>query len=313
MKKTTLKDYLSEILNSEELSLVNRSFEIVGDIAICEIPNGLEKYDKEIGEALLKVNKSIKVVLKKSGIHKGEFRTQDLIHIAGVDRKETIYRENGILLKINPETVYFSSKLSTEREKLMEKLKPNKRVLVMFSGSGPYSLVALRKQPNLALIDSIEINPEGHKYALENLKLNKNIIKKSEEYINIISKLKEEKKYINEKEIIDSLINKKIHFYNGDVREIIDRELKNKKYDEIFMPLPKDAELFLDCAFKVADKNAIIHMYDFLHENEFPKKSENAIKDTAKKFEKEIKIIETRKVGQYSPRKFRVCCDFIVK
>jgi len=304
---------LSEILNSEELSLVNRSFEIVGDIAICEIPNGLEKYDKEIGEALLKVNKSIKVVLKKSGIHKGEFRTQDLIHIAGVDRKETIYRENGILLKINPETVYFSSKLSTEREKLMEKLKPNKRVLVMFSGSGPYSLVALRKQPNLALIDSIEINPEGHKYALENLKLNKNIIKKSEEYINIISKLKEEKKYINEKEIIDSLINKKIHFYNGDVREIIDRELKNKKYDEIFMPLPKDAELFLDCAFKVADKNAIIHMYDFLHENEFPKKSENAIKDTAKKFEKEIKIIETRKVGQYSPRKFRVCCDFIVK
>jgi tRNA G37 N-methylase Trm5 len=85
------------------------------------------------------------------------------------------------------------------------------------------------------------------------------------------------------------------------------------KYDEIYMPLPKDAELFLDCAFKVANKNAIIHMYDFVHENDYPNQTEDSVKKIAKKHNKQIQIIETRKVGQYSPRKYRVCCDFKIK
>ena len=84
------------------------------------------------------------------------------------------------------------------------------------------------------------------------------------------------------------------------------------KFDEIYMPLPKDAELFLDSAFKCANKDATIHMYDFLHENEFPQKSENAIKEAAKRLNKKVKILQTRKVGQYSPRKYRVCCDFTI-
>jgi len=82
------------------------------------------------------------------------------------------------------------------------------------------------------------------------------------------------------------------------------------KYDEIYMPLTKDAELFLSVTFNNAKKNCIIHMYDFVHDNEFPHKSENAVKKYAQDNGFEIEIIETRKVGQYSPRKFRVCCDF---
>ena len=34
--------------------------------------------------------------------------------------------------------------------------------------------------------------------------------------------------------------------------KVINEELIDKRYDEIFMPLPKDAEHFLDSAFKVA-------------------------------------------------------------
>ena len=79
------------------------------------------------------------------------------------------------------------------------------------------------------------------------------------------------------------------------------------------MPLPKDAQLFLEQAFKVADKNCIVHMYDFVHEKEFPHFSENAVKKAAQKFDINVEILQTRKVGQYSPRKYRVCCDFIVR
>lgn len=402
MKKTSLKDYLSEILSDEELELAPRSFEIVGDIAIIEIPKQLEKYESQIGEALLSVNSAIKVVLKKSGIHGGEFRTQNMEYVAGENRKETVYQENGIKLMINPETVYFSARLSTERAELMESLKKNKRVLVMFSGAGPYTFVALRKQPNITRITSIEINPEGHKYALESFKLNKNLLKKSELFKNIKQFLKYNHLPQNEKRLIDILNKLKIGFINADVREgiknfklkeynepienfhneilkqepsdvfnflreaefktinldldnfeindeilyllilftekfnfickkeekqyIFDSNLlkgflinsfelskpleETTKYDEIYMPLPKDAELFLDSAFEVADKGAVVHMYDFVHESEFPQKSENAVKAAAEKLGKKVEIIETRKVGQYSPRKYRVCCDF---
>ncbi|MCA9459061.1 MAG: hypothetical protein KC550_00770, partial [Nanoarchaeota archaeon] len=347
-----------------------------------------------------------------SGIHKGEFRTQDLIYIVGEERKDTIYKENGIRLLINPETVYFSSKLSTEREKLMEKIKDNSNVLVMFSGSGPYSFVALKKNPNLGRIVSVEINPEGHKYALKSLDLNKNLLKKSKLFIDLIKFLRENNLPIFEKLLIKNLNSLKISFINEDVKkwafgeskieeielenynwnnelflksnceiynfllnnsndkddednnksvlnlnlDEINKELFSKyfilffdkynfickingkiylfdnlekksllflflngrdflnleKYDEIFMPLPKDASSFLNCVFQVVNKKCIVHLYDFLNEEEFPKKSEKVVLDAGKKFGRKVNIISTRKVGQYAPGKYRVCCDFEV-
>jgi tRNA G37 N-methylase Trm5 len=399
MVKKTLKEILKEKITDKELELVNRSFEIVGDIAIVEVPDEISHLDKTIATGILELNSSIKVILKKSGIHHGEFRTQNLIHIGGENRKETIYKENGCRIKINPETVYFSSKLSTEREKLLTNLN-NKNILVMFSGSGPYSIVALRQNPDINIIHSIEINPEGHKYAIQNLELNKNYVKKSKTYEMLKKFLQSIEKPIIDKKLI-SVINKlKVHFINSDVRKIIPemnlKEVKNlpeiklhnklfemnsknifnflvdskfsflnfdfdnfeldeinksliilftekfnftgkinkktylfddkltksylynylitkeltTKYDEIYMPLPKDAEHFLDSAFKASKKETTIHMYDFIHENDFPTETENKVLETAKKLNKKIKIIQTRKVGQYSPRKYRVCCDF---
>ena len=400
-RKKTIKNYLEDIIPKDKFNLINRSFEIVGDIAICEIDEQLIQYEKQIAEAIMKINSSIKTVLKKQGIHGGEFRTQQLIHIGGENKKQTIYQENGIKLQINPETVYFSARLSTEREQLMNNLKPNKKILIMFSGAGPYTYVALKKQPNLLNITSIEINKQGHELAIQSLELNKNLLKKSNIYKNIIQYLKQNQIPIYEKIIIKNLNSLKINFINGDVKKEVkklnlkkykkqitnfhnqllkqqskdlfnffkqfneqniflnlDEKIEKKKlivflilfkelnfickinnqnyifdnnllkgyllnyletnneinkinlYDEIYMPLPKDAELFLESAFEIANKNCIIHMYDFIHENEFPIKSEKAIKQASIKFNKKIKIIQTRKVGQYSPRKYRVCCDF---
>jgi len=313
MKKTSLNDYLKEFLTEIELKEAPTSFETIGDVVIIEIPAKLQKYEKKIGESLLKLNPSFKVALKKSGNHFGEYRTQNFDIIAGENRKETIYLENQIKLKLNVEEVYFSSKLSTERNYIASKIKPNTKVLVMFSGCGPYTFNILKKQPNLNLIDSIEINPIGHKYALINLELNKNLLKKSNKFKEIIENLKKENKIIDEKKIIKKINEETIHFYCGDVNKILQNELKEKTYDEIIMPLPKDASEFLKSAFIASNKDAIIHMYDFCHEDEFPSKTEIEVIDAAKKYNKQIEIIQTRKVGQYSPRKYRVCCDFIVK
>lgn len=403
--KKTLRQYLVGIIPEEKLPLVNRSFEILGDIAITEIPEELLQYQQQIGKAIIQTNKKINTVLKKSGIHQGEFRTQQLELIAGEDKKETTYLENGVQLSINPETVYFSPRLSTEREYLMNNLEEEKRILIMFSGAGPYTFVALKKQPDLLRITSVEINPEGHKHALHSLNLNKNLLKKSQTFQNLLEFLRGNTIKIDEKQLIANYTNLKCHFINNDVekeiknhalksnttkefndnilltqhkpKEVVEK-LQNKKevifnfdklkdpedlvpfliyfahkinfriiignnqylfktyfqkglllnyleqecsipiekihlYDEIFMPLPKDASSFLDTAFSIADTNCIIHMYDFVHENEYPFVTQDKVIKAGKKHKREIEILETRIVSQYSPRKFRVCIDFIIK
>ncbi len=396
-----LKDYLKQYLSKKELNKIKTSYDIVGDIAIIELTEGLEDKEKLIAEGILKINKNIKTILKKSGIHEGTFRTQKLEYVLGEKKKETIYKENNIKLIINPEKVYFSPRLSTERKILLENLKP-KKVLVMFSGAGPYSLVAYKFQPNHKRITSIEINPEGHKYALKNLEINKSIARKNRYYKELKKFATEKLGFFNEKEILNKISNLTLQFINGDVKKevykfklrkvenlnidynldnlenISDKEilnikksiillenvnfenilkfiflynnnnfiyknfifktnleknylleileevfynnkdiLNNKneineiiKYDEIFMPLPKDAKMFLEEAFYMAKKNSIIHLYDFVKEEDFPQITINKINKISKEKNRKIKILQSRKVGQYSPRKYRVCIDF---
>jgi len=64
----TLKENLSKKLSKEEMDFVKTAHDIIGNIAILEIPKDLEKHDKLIAETLLKTNKNIKTVLKISSL-----------------------------------------------------------------------------------------------------------------------------------------------------------------------------------------------------------------------------------------------------
>src|SRR4030095_2082171 len=75
-KYDRLKDALGKLLSPTELESLIGSFDIVGDIAIVEIPDELEQKERMIGEALLKVHKNLKTVLKKLGPMEGEFRVR---------------------------------------------------------------------------------------------------------------------------------------------------------------------------------------------------------------------------------------------
>lgn len=171
---TTLKQALEKILSKDELKILKTAYDTIGDIAIIDIPEGLEKKEKLIGEALLKLQKNIKVVCEKVGIHSGEFRTQDLKVIAGENRKETEYIENGVIIRLDVEKVYFSPRLSSERKRINALVKPGEDVLVMFSGCGPY-VFNISKNTKAMDVYGIEINPIAHKYALINKDLNKSI------------------------------------------------------------------------------------------------------------------------------------------
>ena len=146
----------------------------------------------------------------------------------------------------------------------------------MFSGAAPYPII-ISKNTRAKEIAGIEINPTAHKYALENLKLNKT---------------------------------KNIKLMLGDVKKVLPEI--NKKFNRIIMPLPKDAGNFLNLALNKLKKNGIIHLYDFAEENKYEKIIKNIEKE-CKKQNKKYRILNIVKCGQFSPRVYRICVDFMVK
>ncbi|MBU0461682.1 MAG: class I SAM-dependent methyltransferase family protein [Nanoarchaeota archaeon] len=275
-KIKSLREIVKEKLTEEEFEKVKTAYDIVGSIAILEIPLELEKKEKLISELLLKSHNSIKTVVKKAGGHEGTFRVQKMVNLAGEETTETIHKENSIRLKLDIEKVYFSARLSTERKRIAEMVKPGEDILVMFSGCAPYPCV-LARNTKAKHIAAIEINPYGHKYGVDNVALNRL---------------------------------KNVDLYMGDVKKIVPK-LK-QKFDRIIMPLPHTAEEFLDTAFLAAKKGTIIHLYDFLEEKDIPQKAIEKIGRACRQFKKKYKILNTVKCGQFSPRTYRICVDFVI-
>jgi len=273
----TLREVLVEKLTKKQQEFLITAFDVVGDIAIIEIKDELVKKQRVIADVVLKLNNHIKVVCKKVGAHHGKYRRQKLEVIAGEKRKITEYKENGVRLRLNVETCYFSPRLSTERKRIFELVKKRERVLVMFSGVAPYPVV-IAKNTEAGKIVGIEHNKEAHRFAIENIGLNK----------------------------IEN-----VELFHGDVNDIIPDKFKRHYFDRILMPLPKGAEDFLDIALKVAKKGSIIHFYDFLHEDQFDLAKEK-IEEACKTAGKKHKVLRVVKCGQYSPRVYRICVDFKV-
>ena len=275
----TLSGSLEKELTPKERALLPSSFDVIGDILIIEMPKALEKKERLIASSLLHLYHNIKVVAKKADIHSGVYRTRKLAWLAGEKRKETIHTENGIKLKLDVENVYFSPRTSQERFRVAQQVKPKEKVLVMFSGCGPYTFNILKQQPKIEKIVSIEINPEAVKYQKENLHLN-------------------------------NFSSEKIEIYQGDVRKVLSQS--KEIFHRILMPLPKDSINFLDLAVKRLKKPGIIHLYEFWREDELEKRKKE-LKELIKKEKRTVKNISAVKCGEYKPRVFRICFDILVQ
>jgi len=278
LKKGGLKDALRDVLSEEELAVLKTGMDQVGSIAIIEIDPALQTKERLIAEKILKLNRNIATVLKKKGGHEGELRLQRYTFLAGEDTRETIVQENGVRLKINVETVYYSVRSATERKRIAGLVKKGERVLVMFSGAAPYPCV-IAKNSNAKEIVGIELNEQGHELGVENCRLN-------------------------------TLHN--VILIQGDVKEAVPvLAEKGIVFDRIIMPLPHTGHDFLDEAFMVAKRGTIVHLYDFEQEGEFDKAAEKT-EAGAKRNKRLIKVLDITPSGQHSPRLFRVCVDFEV-
>ncbi|MDP3917367.1 MAG: class I SAM-dependent methyltransferase family protein [Nanoarchaeota archaeon] len=229
-----LRESLKRKLTKSELSMVPSSFDIVGDIAIFnEFPKELKKKEKMIADAMLKIQKNVKVVAKKSKKYSGRLRTPKITILAGEKRKTTVHRESGCLFRLDVEKCYFSARTGYERLRIAKKVKKSESILVMFSGIAAFPIV-ISKNKKPKEIYAVELNKTAHKFAEENIKLNKTT---------------------------------NIMLLKGDVKKVV--PTLKKKFDRIIMPLPKSAEKYLPLAKRYLKPDGTIHLYTFSQERDF--------------------------------------------
>ena len=269
----SITELLKDKLNEDEIEELKKSFDIIGDVVIVEIPEELQNHKKDIGEATLRFTKRKTVYMKKSAVE-GITRTRQLELIAGEDNPITIHKEHGTRLKLDVKNVYFSPRLATERKRVREATNDGEEILDMFAGIGPFPIViAKEKSVNITAVD---INEYAIKYLKENIKLNK---------------------------LAD---NAHITPICGDTNEVALNELKGKKFDRLIMNLPGLAPEFLDLAVSLCKDGGVIHYYEF--SDGFSQGIERA-QIACDKQNKDVEILNTRKVKSSSPGMWHVAID----
>lgn len=227
-----LRETLAKKLSAKELQSLKTSFDIIGDIIIIEIPKELKKKEKLIGQTILKLFRNIKTV-SAAGVHTGKYRRQKLRIIAGEKRFETLHKESGIVIKLDVAKCYFSPRLGSERLRIAKQVKKGENILIVGSGVAPYPLIIAKHSPAKQII-AVEANPIAHKYALENVQLNK--------------------------------LSSKIICIKGDIRKT-----KLGKFERIISAIPHEGVKLLPALMKFAKKGTLLHIYDFAPEEELEK------------------------------------------
>lgn len=255
---------------------VPKSFDIIGAIAIIDVPVEVAEHELAIAKAVMAVHKHVTTVLAKDKAHGGEFRTQSLRHVVGEDTRETLVRENGYECLVDVEQVYFSPRLSTERLRVAQAAGPDERVLVLFSGCGPYVL-ALAKHSIAQEIVGVEKNPVGHRYAEENLRRNKI---------------------------------KNARVVCGDAGDLW--FLGDERFDRIVMPHPSAVFDFVPAALEVASSRCTLHIYTFGAEDEAPALAAK-IRAVCEEHGFALTSLAAVKAGRNKPYSYRWCFDATVE
>ena len=283
MRNHNLLSLLSDKLSPEELGLVYKSYDIIGDIAIIRVPEKLKNKSTIIAESLMSLHEQVKAVWRQSGAVEGEFRLRDLEHVAGEKRTVTIYREHTCVFKVNLASCYFSPRLSYERMRIARQVKSGEVMVNMFAGVGSFSLV-IAKHSRVDRVYSIDANPTAVDYMQENVFLN-------------------------------HMVNRVVPL-QGDAAAVIMKRLQNKA-DRVLMPLPEKAYEYPDYAVAaLKPKGGWIHYYDFEHAGKDEKPMEKVKSRVSEKLSQlgiDSSISFSRVVRDIGPRWLQVVVDIEVR
>ena len=272
-----LKQALKSVLSETEINEVFSSFDIIGDIVIIKIPDSMSAKKQLIADAILSKVKPVKSVFMQSSPVQGDFRVRGVEYIAGENRTLTIYKEHNCRFKVDVSKVYFSPRLSTERERIAALVNDGEVIVNMFAGICTFSIIIAKKHK--CKIYSIDINPDAYSLCAENVKLNK---------------------------VTESIVP-----MLGDAKEIIVNELKGKA-DRVLMPLPERAKEYLEYAVIALKEKGIIHYFTHVHSDSRKYALDVCEDELASVMKVKYEMKGARIVREVGPRFYQVVADVMV-
>lgn len=273
-----LREEMKGKLTEKEAGGLVGSFDIVGDIAVLDIPPALEAKQGIIAAAILKNHRNVRVVAKKIAGTGGQFRIRPVVVIAGENRTTTVCREAGCEFELDLNSVYFSSRLEAERTRIAALVKNGEKVLIPFAGVGPYAIRIGKKAPTSKVL-GMDINHAAVEFFWRNIERNGTH--------NVIA-------------------------MEGDALHVLPHEFCGWA-DRLIMPHPTEAEKFLEHAIPCVKSGGMLHYYTFGNaENPFDK-AEREVMDVAKRLGRKAHVVFRRIARPYSKETVQIVLDATIE
>ncbi|MCW4020450.1 MAG: class I SAM-dependent methyltransferase family protein [Candidatus Bathyarchaeota archaeon] len=254
-----------------------RSMDLVGDIAVVEVPPELEEHKSLIGEAVLEAHKNVRTVLAKSSAVGGIRRLREYEVIAGSSSTETVHREHGCKYHLDLKKVYFSPRLSHEHRRIASQVRENETVVDLFAGVGPFSILIAKTHRNVEVY-AVDVNPDAVRYLERNVTVNG--------------------------------VPGKVVPILGDAGTVVRERLRGKG-DRVIMNLPEKAIEYLGVACEVVKpEGGVIHYYEFAEGPDPIKTVEKRLAEAVNRTSRRIeKMLSARKVREVAPFRWQVAVD----
>ena len=203
---------------------VPRSFDVVGDVAVLHSLTTTDPNERKlIGEAIMKKNGAIKVVVVRESTMGGTERApgqNGFTTIAGASRSPliTTHNEHGIKCVVDLEHTFFSPRMGPERLRICQQVARGEHILVLFAGvcMDAFQLAGRTEASSIVAIELNEVAIKCARLAHRMLGRNKAI------------------KCLGAAE--------RLEIIQGDVLEVVPT-LPRNHYDRIVAPRPKEGAL----------------------------------------------------------------------
>jgi tRNA (guanine37-N1)-methyltransferase len=274
----TLTEALEGQLPLDVLELLPRAYDLIGDIAVLEIPDELKQHSKLIGNAFHSIHRNFRTVLAKRGAVSGVTRVRGYEFLSGDDRTKTIHTEYGCRLAVDLEKAYFSPRLLEEHSRVAQLVEDGEVVVDMFCGVGPFAIhIARQKQARVVAID---VNPSAIELLKESITLNRLV----GEIVPVVADAHDYAKSIN------------------------------VKADRVIMNHPSGASEFIPDACRILKPGGAIHYYDFVGSASpgitMTEKITHLIEHTGHTI-REVSLV--RRVRDSAPHEYQMVADIVIE
>jgi len=228
----TIEESLKNQLPPHLLASLPRALDVIGDIAIIEVPPELKAYEKRIGEAIMERHRNVRTVLAKAGAVSGTYRLREFTLIAGEQKTSTVHKEFGCTFHVDVAKAYFSPRLSHEHERVASLVQQNETVVDLFAGVGPFSVLIAKRNKDVKVY-AVDINSKAIDLLKRNIRVNR--------------------------------VENRVFPILGDARQVVEQKLVGVA-DRVIMNLPENATEFVEAACEATrPAGGIVHFYGFVH------------------------------------------------